>query len=100
MFTWAYIYHCPELDWDKDRDEKTAGGFRILLVPAADLDSAVLAAKHLVAEQGVSSIELCGYFGVTGTSRVLDAIGGAAPVGNVMFGAESLFSAAAAFSGS
>lgn len=98
MFTWAYIYHCPGLDWNDDRSEKSAAGFRILLVPAADLDSAVLAAKHLIAEDGVRSIELCGYFGVSGTARVLEATGGAVPVGNVMFGAESVFSAAAAFS--
>jgi len=62
---------------------------RTVLVGIPDIDAAVRLAPKLV-HDGAQLLELCGGFGPLGTTRVLEAIGGAVPVGTVAYGPESV----------
>lgn len=52
-------------------------------------EEALAVATRMVAD-GVQLIELCGGFGPVWTAKVIDAIGGAVPVGSVGYGPESI----------
>ena len=52
-------------------------------------EQALMVATQMVAD-GVQLIELCGGFGPIWTARVIEAIGGAVPVGSVGYGPESI----------
>jgi histidinol dehydrogenase len=87
--SWAYIFHAPGADPVKDRVVIERQGIKATLVPVSDHDSAVKVASELVAS-GVTSIEVCGAFGLTGANKVFQAVAGRAAVGGVTFGAESI----------
>lgn len=60
-----------------------------IMVGVAKPEQAVPVARAMVAD-GVQLIELCGGFGPIWTARVIEAIGGAIPVGAVGYGPESI----------
>ena len=92
--TWAYIYEHPGADPVADRNELDRGGQRTLLVPVPDAAAAPAVARQLVAE-GVQLVELCGGFTAVAAARVVEAVGGRVPVGQVMFAVDSVPGAAA-----
>jgi 2-keto-3-deoxy-6-phosphogluconate aldolase len=60
-----------------------------LMVGVSKPEQAIAVARAMVAD-GVQLIELCGGFGPVWTARVIDAIGGAIPVGSVGYGPEAI----------
>jgi len=95
-YSWAYIFHAPETDPAKDRLVIDRAGCRSTIVGVPDHASALKVAVEL-ANSGVKSIELCGYFGPSGAAEVLKAVQGKVAVAPVMFGGESVLNAAKAF---
>lgn len=71
------------------RMEMRSAAFTMVAVGVADTQQAPEVARAMLAE-GVQLIELCGGFGPLGTAQVLDAVGGAVPVGAVGYGPESI----------
>ncbi|WP_028602600.1 DUF6506 family protein [Ottowia thiooxydans] len=63
--------------------------FQMIAVGVPTAAAGVDVARALVAE-GVQLIELCGGFGPGGTAAVLEAVGGAVPIGSVGYGPESI----------
>ena len=59
------------------------------MVGVATAEQALPVAKRMVAD-GIQLIELCGGFGPLWTARVIEAIGGAVPIGSVSYGPESI----------
>ena len=59
------------------------------VVGVAKPEQALPVAVQMVAD-GVQLIELCGGFGPIWTARVIEAIGGAVPVGAVAYGPEAI----------
>lgn len=87
-FHWAFIFHAPGKDPERDRTVVEGGGFRAVLVPVTDVEAAETVAPGLI-DDGAKLIELCGAFGVAGAARVVKAVDGRAAVGNVTFPMES-----------
>jgi hypothetical protein len=81
-------------DPNRDRAVFEIGGVRTIIVVVPEPEQAPMMAARLVEEEGVALIELDGGLGPKWTSKVVEAIKGAIPVGAVMFGAESLVGAA------
>ncbi len=94
MVTWAYIYEHPGADPVADRHELDRDGQRTLLVPVPDATVAPEVARQLV-DDGVQLVELCGGFTAVAGARVVEAVGGRVPVGQVMFAVDSVPGAAA-----
>ena len=93
--TWAYIYEHPGADPWVDRSVLDRGPQRSIMVPVPEASVAPLVAQRLVAEDGVTLIELCGGFPLTDAARVVDAVGADVPVGHVTFAVEAIQAAAA-----
>lgn len=93
--TWAYIYEHPGADPWVDRSVLDRGPQRSIMVPVPEASVAPLVAQRLVAEDGVTLIELCGGFPLSDAARVVDAVGTQVPVGHVTFAVEAIQAAAA-----
>lgn len=63
--------------------------FRMKVVGVRSAEQGVAVAQAMVAE-GVQLIEVCGGFGPVWTGKIIEAIGGAVPVGSVGYGPESI----------
>ena len=68
--------------FDSAADRASIHGGDAQIIGVADLAQAAAAARQLAAE-GAGCIELCGAFGPEGARAVIDATGGAIPVGYV-----------------
>jgi hypothetical protein len=95
MTTWAYIYEHPGTDPVADRTVIDRAGQRTLLVPVPSAAQAPSVARHLLEQDGVSLIELCGGFALTDAARVADEVGGRVPVGHVTFAVDAVSGVAA-----
>lgn len=71
------------------RAEIIAPAFTMLALGVSSAADGPRAARMLL-DSGVQLIELCGGFGPAGTVAVLQAVGGAVPVGSVGYGPESI----------
>lgn len=69
-------------EFDFEVDHASIHGGAAQIVGVSSVDEAACVARQLVGE-GVGCIELCGAFGVGGARRVIEATGGAIPVGYV-----------------
>lgn len=85
----GFIVTGQGLDPATHRTTLQSASFRMEVVGVTRPDQAPDVAKAMVAS-GVQLIELCGGFGPLGTAAVLEAIGGAVPVGAVGYGPESI----------
>lgn len=85
----GFIVLHPTLDPTRDRTTMGRGGFELITVGVALPEQALEVARALVAE-GVVALELCSGFGPQWTARILEATGGAIPVGAVSYGIESI----------
>ncbi|MBK9036839.1 MAG: hypothetical protein IPL61_37250 [Myxococcales bacterium] len=94
---WAFLYTAPGAPPEGVVSVVETPQCRTVLVGVPDVATAVRLAPGLVAD-GAQLIEVCGGFGPIGTARVLDAIGGAVPVGAVGYGPESVDGVHAIFS--
>jgi hypothetical protein len=92
---WAYIYEHPAADPWADRSVLDRGPQRSIMVPVPEAGMAPRVAQRLVAEDGVTLIELCGGFPLSEAARVVDAVGAEVPVGHVTFAVEAIQAAAA-----
>jgi hypothetical protein len=92
---WAYIYEHPGADPWVDRSVLDRGPQRSIMVPVPEARLAPLVAQRLVAEDGVTLIELCGGFPLADAARVVDAVGAGVAVGHVTFAVEAIQAAAA-----
>ncbi|MBO8191348.1 hypothetical protein ITI46_06525 [Streptomyces oryzae] len=73
------------------------GKCRCVFVGVEKPEEGVEVAHRLVSE-GVELIELCGGFGPVWAGRVIEAVGGAVPVGSVGYGPEAVDQVHALFS--
>ncbi|MGC4079480.1 MAG: DUF6506 family protein [Rubrivivax sp.] len=85
----GFIVTGTGLDPDTHVAVMESSTFRMIAVGVARAEDGVEVAKRLVAD-GVQLIELCGGFGPIWTARIIEAIGGAVPVGAVAYGPESI----------
>lgn len=86
------VYEVPGADPAVDRTVTEYAGSRTTLV-ASDPSTIVAAAVDAV-DRGADQIELCGGLGPVWHARVKEVVGDRVPVGSIMFGFESLTSAA------
>ncbi len=77
------------LDPAVHRTEIASDTFTALMVGVSEPAQALPVAREMVAD-GVQLIELCGGFGPVWTASVVEAIGGAVPVGSVGYGPEAI----------
>jgi hypothetical protein len=91
----GHILQAEGADPARDRVVIEINGVQMIIVGVSSPSQAATTAVELVEADHVALIELDGGLEVTGASQVIDAIQGAVPVGAVMFGAESITSAAA-----
>lgn len=94
---WAFIYTAPGAPESGTFTRVETPACVTVLVGVPNADAGVRLARGLV-DEGAQLIELCGGFGPIGTARVLEAIGGAVPVGAVGYGPESVDGVHAIFS--
>ena len=86
---WAFLYTAAGTEPSGTRTDLDTGSCRTVLVGVPEASDAVDIARSLAAE-GVQLIELCGGFGPVWAARIIDATGGAVPVGTVGYGPESV----------
>ena len=85
----GFIYALgAEGDPEEHTDVLSSEACRLVTVGVERVDQAPEAAKKLL-EHGVNLVEPCGAFGPVWTGKVIEAIGGAVPVGGVFYGAEA-----------
>jgi 2-keto-3-deoxy-6-phosphogluconate aldolase len=89
----AIIYEEAGADPAVDRIVTEHSDNRTTIVAVPELSVAVKVAIKLV-EDGVDLIELCGSFGPIWHAKVIEAVGSQVPVGSILYGFESLTSAA------
>lgn len=80
----AFIFLATGAKPEQHRSVVSTPQVDLIVVGVPDYAQAVTTAKSLVNE-GVLAIELCGGFGIAGTARVAEAVGGKAAVGVVRF---------------
>jgi Family of unknown function (DUF6506) len=81
---WAFIY---TLDDPAEQTRTNVLG-TMICVGVPTVEEGVRAASKL-ADEGVQLIELCGGFGASGLSAVIEVVAGRAPVGAVFYGVEA-----------
>jgi hypothetical protein len=86
---WAFIYTGKGCDPARDRVVVGSPSCRCITVGVERAEQGVEVARALVGE-GVQLIELCGGFGPVWAGRIVEATGGAVPVGAVGFGPEAI----------
>jgi hypothetical protein len=91
----GHILFVEGADPERDRVVLDIGPIRTIIVAVPHPRLAPAVASDLVEEDGVTLIEVDGGLGQVWAARVIEAVGDAVPIGAVMFGAESLASAAA-----
>lgn len=97
MISWAFIFEAPETDPRTDRFVIDRGGVRSIVVAVPEQSAVVQVAVDLVRD-GVQFIELCGGFEPIWPGKVVEATGGAVPVGYVGYaGGASVAQLAAIF---
>ena len=79
---WVFIFRGDDHDPAVQTSEFNAGGLRTRIVGVESLDQAVEVARELAAD-GIQMIELCGFFGAEGASRIAEAVGETVAVGFV-----------------
>jgi hypothetical protein len=80
----AFIFLAPEADAAKHRAAIETPMIHLSIIGVANYAEAERVAKSLVTE-GISAIELCGGFGMSGAARIARAVEGKAAVGVVRF---------------
>jgi hypothetical protein len=85
----GFIVTGQGLDPAVHRSVMQSPAFTMIAVGVARAEQGVEVAKQLVAD-GVQLLELCGGFGPVWTGKIIEAIGGAIPVGSVGYGPESI----------
>ena len=65
------------------------------MVPVPDRSALRRAVEHLIADESVTLIELCGGMDAATVAEVVEVSAGRDSVGNVTFGADSIITAAA-----
>ncbi|MEU7256473.1 DUF6506 family protein [Streptomyces rimosus] len=93
----GFIYTAPGSTAGGDVSVVDTGECRSVLVGVPKPEEGIEVARRLVSE-GVQLIELCGGFGPVWTGRIIEAIGGAVPVGAVGYGPEAVDQVHAIFS--
>jgi hypothetical protein len=86
---WAFLYTVPGADPAGTRTVVETGAETTVFVGMPQASDGVEIARALV-DEGVQLIELCGGFGPVWTGRIIEATGGAVPVGSVGYGPESV----------
>ncbi|MFI0787461.1 DUF6506 family protein [Streptomyces lydicus] len=94
---WGFIYTAAGSAAGGEVYVVDTGRCRTVLVGVGRAEEGVEVARRLV-EEGVQLIELCGGFGPVWAGRVIEAIGGAVPVGTVGYGPEAVDQVHAIFS--
>lgn len=94
----GFIVTGAGMDPDVHRTELRSDGFTALMVGVTTPDQAIGVAQRMCAD-GIELIELCGGFGPLWTAKVIEAVGGAVPVGSVGYGPESISGMARLFPG-
>lgn len=84
MLKAAFMFIAPEADSRQHRAVVETKAVALTVVGVKDYQAAEVAAKELAAA-GIAAIELCGGFGVEGTARVKQAVGGKIAIGVVRF---------------
>jgi hypothetical protein len=82
MINWAFIFEAPETDPKVDRFVIERGGVRSTVVAVPEQSAVVQVAVDLVRD-GAQFIELCGGFEPIWHGKVVEATGGAVPIGCV-----------------
>jgi len=93
----GFIYTAAGSAEDGNFTVVETGECRCVFVGVEKPEQGVAVAHRLVSE-GVQLIELCGGFGPLWAGRVIEAIGGAVPVGSVGYGPEAVDQVHALFS--
>jgi hypothetical protein len=97
LTSFGFIVTGTGLDPQKHRVVMQSPAFTMIAVGVTRAEQGIDVARGMVAE-GVQLIELCGGFGPVWTGKIIEAIGGAIPVGSVGYGPESIDQMHALFS--
>jgi len=85
----GFIVTGAGMDPAEHRAEISSDRFTSVMVGVTEPAQALAVAQDMVRD-GVQLIELCGGFGPVWTAAVVEAIGGAVPVGSVGYGPEAI----------
>ncbi len=80
----AFIFLSPDADSAQHRSQVITEGVELTVVGARNYADAITVATEL-SNDGITSIELCGGFGIAGTAQIASAVGNKAAVGAVRF---------------
>ena len=86
---WGFIYTGPGNDPARTIARIGSDACLLIAVGVERPEQGVDVARWLVGER-VQLIELCGGFGPVWTGKIIEAIGGAVPVGSVGYGPEAV----------
>ena len=94
MPRWAYIYEHPDTDPVRDRTVLKSRSQTTFLVPVPSTADAPQAARQLIEDDAVESVELCGGFTLADASQVASNLPGNIPVGHVTYSIDAVAGAA------
>lgn len=80
----AFIFLSPDADSTQHRNQVITEGVELTVVGTRNYTDAVSVATEL-SNNGITSIELCGGFGIAGTAQIASAVGSKVAVGVVRF---------------